>query len=266
MTHKCIHCLKIFSTNYILNKHQLSAKYCLKIQEEKRLTTENKCKYCSSNVLLSELMIHQIICADEKINDLTFQLGVEKEKLILVNSMLEEKIKTSNKEHELTITKLGDKQTMMSNCGNKYISLNSLDLSEDKIKLAVGDYTIDHYNRSCEGMVDWCVNSLLKDENNNLLYLCSDKNRRNFMFKNKDGEVISDSNADKLKKAIKPIINDKLKYCKKEVYTKLGECSDDENEKLDKCVEIHESNKNMGVEFEIELAKKTYKPNEKKTK
>lgn len=55
------------------------------------------------------------------------------------------------------------------------------------------------------------------------------------------------------------MMNDRLKIHKKVNYSKMGDESDDEeNEKSESYIRIHEENKTMGHEFERELAKKTY--------
>src|SRR5205085_1680819 len=72
---------------------------------------------------------------------------------------------------------------------NKYAALvTCFNRSKEKIKSASEKYTIDYYSKKEKGMIDWCVNNLLRDENGNPTYICTDKSRGVFAFK--DGEKI----------------------------------------------------------------------------
>ena len=136
--------------------------------------------------------------------------------------------------------------------------MNCLDLSDERLKKAADNYTFDHYNRAAAGMVDWCVNNVIKD-NDGMLYRCTDKNRRVFTFKTILGDTILDPNATQLKSSLKPILAEKLKGYKKINCKLMGEDSDDDNnEKVDAYLRLHAINKEMGAEFEKELVKKTY--------
>lgn len=281
MSFQCEFCSKCFSSKSSLNTHKSKTKYCLEIQKNKGFISEVKgkelCKYCSREFFKKDnKQTHETTCKhristiqnqDITIMNLTSDLKLANEKIEFYKKLLEEKdsliLKLSSEKSVInntsTSTNCNNQSTSSSSSTKQNIIMGSLDLSVEKIKMAVENYTIDHYNRTSEGLVDWCVNNLLKDENNNLRYICNDKNRRSFQFKSEAGDIVTDPNADKLKLAIKPILNDKLRTHKKLNYSKMAEESDDEDsEKSDVYIKIHEENKTMGVEFEKELAKKTY--------
>ncbi len=93
--------------------------------------------------------------------------------------------------------------------------MNVLNLSSDRIRPAIDSYTIEHYLKGAEGMVEWIVDKVLTDEDGQLLYVCTDKNRKHFFFLNENKEKVEDIKAQKLLAAITPEISDKLKECKK---------------------------------------------------
>lgn len=223
MSFQCEFCTKCFSTKYSLNSHKLKTKYCLEIQKTKGVSVDlrgsEKCDYCDKYFLLKDSRCdHEIICKKKStveysiVNDLNLEIERLKSELKFANekAMI---YKTQSDEKDAMIMKLSiEKSVVNTNYNNttststsnrQNIIIGPLDLSLEKIKSAVENYTIDHYNRTSEGMVDWCVNNLLKDENNNLRYICNDKNRRCFQFKSESGDIITDPNADKLKASVR---------------------------------------------------------------
>ena len=247
----CNFCSKSFSSISSLNNHKNKANYCLKIQADLNRDKENdKNRQYQDQIKKLEF---ELLTAHKEIEIYKMEL-LKKDELITKLS-LEKSIVNNNN----TISNSNNTSTSSSsNSSKNFTIMNSLDLSDEKLRLATDKYTIDHYNRTSEGMVQWCVDNLLKDENDKLTYICNDKNRRNFIYKSTSGEMISDPNANKLKSIIKPALTDKLKTHKKINYNMMADVSDDENEKADECINIHEQNKQMGVEFEKELVRKTY--------
>lgn len=90
------------------------------------------------------------------------------------------------------------------------------------------------------------------------MYKCTDKNRRNFTYRNEAGDIVSDIEAKKLKEAILPIMSTKLKEYKKIKYSELAEIDNDDNTLLDKCNELYIENKELGTKFDRRLVEKTY--------
>jgi len=248
MSFTCNFCAKNFSAKSSLNAHKITANYCLKIQAE--LTQKNtEEKFKSDQLLIKELETN---CIQYRKEIEIYKLEIEKKDKLITKLSLEKSINTTN-------TTTTNNTNSSSNNSRNLTIMNSLDLSSDKLRIAADNYSFDHYNRTSEGMVEWCVDNLLKDKDDKLTYICNDKNRRNFVYKSSTGELISDPNATKLKSFLKPALTDKLKTHKKLNYSKMAEESDDEDSvKSDMYINIHEENKTLGVDFEKELVKKTY--------
>lgn len=218
----------------------------------------------------------RIIEYEEVLNKMSRDLDISNEKVDIYKSMVDNRL---NKTDDL-IAKISLEKSIITNnntsntnnnsnnvssasssTSNKQINniSASLDLSSAKLKEAAGNYTIAHYESAEEGLVQWAIDFMLKDKDGNLLYHCSDKNRRIFIYKSSTGDTIFDPNATQLKQAIGPALLEQLKLHKKSIFAKLNEGSDDDdNSKTDACFKLHESNKTLGVAFEKELARKTY--------
>ncbi|MDD4931401.1 MAG: hypothetical protein PHG66_04650 [Candidatus Colwellbacteria bacterium] len=265
----CIHCSKEFLRKDQRQTHELS---CNQIEiNEYRKTIQTRDDTIAQ--LMNELKI-----SNDKLDLISKDLKISNDKLC--NTLTDLKVANNNveiykkisDEKDTLIVKLSTEKSVVNNtnCNNTSSSSSSsnrqnniimghLDLSSEKIKLAVESYSLEHYNRASAGLADWCIDNLLTDNDNNLQYICSDKNRRCFQFKTESGDIVSDPNADKLKSAIKPMLSDRLRIHKKINFSKIGDESDDEDStKSDLCIQIHNENKTMGVEFEKELVKKTY--------
>jgi hypothetical protein len=84
-----------------------------------------------------------------------------------------------------------------------------LDLSVDKIRAAVeSGFTINHVNNGQKGVADFAIKHMLTDEDDNL-YICTDTSRYVYKYKGTNGEIVKDSGAAKLTKAIYNPIKDK---------------------------------------------------------
>ncbi|MDD4931570.1 MAG: hypothetical protein PHG66_05525 [Candidatus Colwellbacteria bacterium] len=140
----------------------------------------------------------------------------------------------------------------------KNITMNSLNLSQERLESIKDTYTIKHYERGGIGQADWVVDNVLRDNSGNLIYKCTDKNRKNFIYHDENGNIVTDIQAKKLKEAILPIMSTKLKEFKKIKCSELAEQSDDESELLEKYSDLYKENKEMGNEFDKRLVEKTY--------
>lgn len=260
MSFICNFCNKNFVSNATLTKHKSTANYCRKIQselefkhvEQKDKKFQDRIQELELELKFSRKQYQDQIELSQKATEIYKAILLEKDALITKISLEKSIVHNNNIINSNNISN-------SSNNSKHLTIMNNLDLSSERLKLAADNYTLDHYNRSSEGLVDWCVSNLLKDDNDKLTYICNDKNRRTFQFKSSSGELVSDPNADKLKSILKPVLTDKLKTHKKINYLLMSEVSDDEDSiKSDEYIKIHEENKTMGVEFEKELVKKTY--------
>ena len=92
----------------------------------------------------------------------------------------------------------------------------------------------------------------------NKLYICSDKNRKNFIYQDIDGNIITDIRANKLRGIIGSLLESKIKEFKKIKYAKLGDVDDDDNSLLEKCNILYNENKEISGKFFDVLVEETY--------
>ncbi len=102
-----------------------------------------------------------------------------------------------------------------NNTVNNILTMNVLNLSADKIRPVIDDYTIEHYLKGAEGMVEWMIDKILTDEEGKLLYICTDKNRKHFFYLDENKEKVEDIKAQRLLAVITPQIIPKLQGFKK---------------------------------------------------
>lgn len=157
-------------------------------------------------------------------------------------------------------SKLIEKSSSITNntIKGKYINMNSLNLSHERLNSIKDTYTLKHYEQGGIGQADWVIDNVLKDENGNIVYKCTDKSRKNFIYQDDKGNMITDIQAKKLKEAIIPVIGTKLREYKKIKYNELADIDDDNNELLEKCNNLYRENRELGNEFDKRLIEKTY--------
>ena len=78
--------------------------------------------------------------------------------------------------------------------------MSSLDFNNmDKIKNAIENHlTVNHVVDGQKGLAKFMVDTILTDDEGNLLYVCTDASRNMFKYKNSDGEINKDVEAKKL--------------------------------------------------------------------
>jgi len=274
---QCEFCSKELSTKNNLKIHQAKAKYCLE-KQNKKVTPEFSCKYCSKEFNHCHRKDeHENICVVKpfsidfeqrlkKLSDENTLLKMELDKMKDRANIEKEKTdiyeKLFNKDQEFILSqsaKLIDKSgNNITNIKSKYVTMNALNLSQERLHSIKDTYTINHYERGGIGQADWVIENVLKDESGNIIYKCTDKNRRNFIYQDDKGNTVTDIHAKRLKEAILPVIETKLKEYKKVKYSELADVSDDESELLEKCNELYKENKELGNDFDKRLVEKTY--------
>jgi len=181
---KCEYCNKNFTSNQTIKVHK---KNC-KIKNEKERNDEidilKKEKFESSNkILLLEKEIQLL----------------KKENNILENTILE--LKTENKifakDHEFIHKIASQPKTTTTN--NKINVINNIFSQHDKVKeLLDTKLTTNHIVDGQKGIAHFAFNTLLKDDNGNINYFCTDLSRNIFKFQNSEGELEKDIKANKL--------------------------------------------------------------------
>jgi len=137
---ECEYCKKKFSSRGVLNNHQKTAKYCLKLREEKEIISDNySCEFCSNTFSRKHhLENHSKICKHKFYNELQIKLE-ENQKL-----------------HEKDVEKYKENITKLEN----YISK----LEEQNQKLYEKD--VEKYKENITNLEDYI--SKLEEQNQNL--------------------------------------------------------------------------------------------------
>ncbi|MDD4930711.1 MAG: hypothetical protein PHG66_00965 [Candidatus Colwellbacteria bacterium] len=244
--YNCQYCYKEFTRKHNNDNHEI---ICPKKYGVEQFTKEIKDVRESYEKIINVLK-------DENCS-LKIQLEKEKERGEIYYKLF-------SKEHDFSqeqSKKLLEKATSITTTTNikaKNITMNSLNLSQERLESIKDTYTIKHYERGGVGQADWVVDNVIKDESGTLTYRCTDKNRKNFIYHDDKGNIVTDIQAKKLKEAILPIMSTKLKEFKKIKCAELAEISDDESELLEQYSNLYNENKSMGNEFDKRLVEKTY--------
>jgi hypothetical protein len=212
-TFNCEYCHSVFKNSSSLKLHQKKAKYCIKIQKENNemkvncnniLNNKFKCENCDK--LLSSkrnLDNHYSICNNiDKLKVTILKYKIHIEELIKKGEQQEKKIKElENTIERLAINAIHKPTTTNNNTTNNTLNImSSLDFNNvNKIKNLIDDnYNINYAIDGQKGLARFVVDNLLKDENGELLYVCTDPSRQIFKYKDDSGEIKKDVEAKKL--------------------------------------------------------------------
>lgn len=228
----CKYCNKKFVSNSVLKTHIKTAKYCIKIQEEKdseeigmNILEEDgfKCDFCDK-ILNSKrnLEVHQIKCKTKSnldyqkiINDnniLKEKLdkisndNIEKDKIIF---SLKSQLEIYKSDHECIQEIAKQPKTTNNNISNKFLNISPFIIDQKQIKEKIDtNLTRDIFLEGQRGIAELTYNYLLLDEENKCKYICNDPARNVFSYKTEDGEIEKDYKADKITNLIyKDVVN-----------------------------------------------------------
>jgi hypothetical protein len=207
---ECEFCNKIFKTKSSLNKHKNTTKYCLSIQKNNLNLMEYICICEKTFTNKDNFQQHQNICKiktyEDKIKTYEDKINILEKNIVeknLIISNLEGKMFTyqNNQEVIIDIAKQPkNTNTNNTNNTNKILNLtSSLDFDDiEKVKNIIENYNIDYILDGQKGFAKFAVDNLLKDENGNLKYVCTDPSRQIFKYKNNEGLLKKDIEAKKL--------------------------------------------------------------------
>lgn len=296
----CNFCEKTFASTSSLNAHQKKTRYCLDIQKAKGLETKETIYECSkckhnftikekynnhvSNCTFNDIDALNLIIKNEKKNNDVLQkendaYKFEVEVLKRENNSIIELLKQENKDlkSELALERtrssnLLSRQTELlahkksvttinntNNTNNGKIILTASFNAEEMIKKGFKNFTMDD-SKTPKAMALFVKKEVLTDKKGVLLYVCTDKNRHNFRYRNPEGEEISDPNATNLIEQIRLFAKDELhSRCMEVVNYRESEVDDP----LDKMAEAtnacyDQKNKRLGPKFIDHLAEQTY--------
>jgi hypothetical protein len=228
---KCEYCNNVFKSLKTLNQHKRLAKFCL-IKQKKQLI----CEYCNDiSYSDKDFEYHQNHCIiflksknqelEEKIKELQeenkekikelqeenkdilyYQNETEfyKKQIVEKNEQLIEKNNQIKhlQDQIVSITKTAVSKpttTNNNNINNKILNMSVLNLDSENVKNIINNnYNLDVICEGQKGVAKFATNFLLKDSDGNLNYVCTDASRKIFKYKNNDGELEKDINAQKL--------------------------------------------------------------------
>jgi hypothetical protein len=208
---ECKFCNKKFSTMSNLNYHTKNNKKCLEIQ---KIQSDNtSCDFCKKNFTNKALKVHLRTCKIKKEkekddikekNDVIEEkdnLLKEKDDIIeeMKNKILE--LETENKiyKNDHDFVKNMAAQPKTTNNNNKIKIMNNFFDNPEKVKQLVNEkLTQNHICDGQKGVAQFAYDMLLKDDDGNINYFCTDPSRSIFKFQNSEGELEKDIKAIKL--------------------------------------------------------------------
>ena len=213
---ECKFCNKNFTTISNLNYHMKNNKKCLEIQQNQNQNDNNvSCDFCKKNFSNKSLKVHLRICKikkEKEINDIINEkddLLNEKDDLLNEKDVIIEELKnrilkleTENdiykNDHDFVKNMAAQPKTTNNN-NNKIRVMNNFFDNPEKVKQIVNDkLTQEHICDGQKGVAQFAYDTLLKDNDGNINYFCTDPSRSIFKFQNSEGETEKDVKAMKL--------------------------------------------------------------------
>jgi hypothetical protein len=213
----CEYCNTQFKSTSSLNFHQKSAKYCLKIQNKNEIIEEKdkneQCQICMKVFTKKYIFTHIQNSCITNIN--SFIKDLKNESNDLRNKLNEKELELQKKEREIIELKsitnilkndhdcLKDIARQPKNITNNNKILNivtPLNLTNtDQLKTIIDTkYKLDYIFSGQKGIAKFAIDHILKDEEGNPKYVCTDPSRQIFKYKDESGEVRKDVEAKKL--------------------------------------------------------------------
>lgn len=172
--YECEHCGKSFTRQHNLYKHQRVAKYCLRMREEKQLTT---CKFCNQKFKSDHAISHyENECTHTK-------NGSAKESN--QSNLMEMIISLQNRIIDLTERNAKDT--------NNKATIDLQPITDKDLKQYIDNLTLDFILDGGKGYASFAGCYPFKDR-----LICTDKSRRKLRYKNSDGEIVDDGGGIKL--------------------------------------------------------------------
>jgi hypothetical protein len=204
----------MFVNDNSLKNHQRITKYCL-IKQKKQII----CESCN-NISFSQndYENHQNNCITflkskiKELNDENKDIVYYQTETEFYRKQVTEKekqlVEKDNQikhlqEQIVSITKTAISKptttTNNNNINNKILNMSILNLDNENIKSIINDkYNLDVISEGQKGVAKFAANFLLKDSDGNLNYVCTDTSRKIFKYKNNDGDLEKDVNAQRL--------------------------------------------------------------------
>ena len=230
MSFECNFCKRSYATKGSLNNHQRTAKYCIKIQQS--LSEKNSdeieyksfdCKYCkktfSSNFNLNKHIKlcpsyyltlisnkdNEIETKDNEIKELQLKIASLEQQVMTIKLETENRMLREQSERSATAVEEIAKQPRVQQTNNnqKILITSNMDLSNEKMKdIIENSFNANYMIQGQKGVAKFAYDTMLKDEEGRLKYICTDPSRQIFQYKNGEGEIQKDVKAKKLTKAL----------------------------------------------------------------
>ena len=222
---ECEFCKTTLKSLSSLNYHKKTNKKCL---EKQNILTDKfiPCEFCNKTFANKTLKIHLLSCKNKKVkekDDIIEELLKEKDEIIkerddiikerddiieqkdeiieeMKNRILELEVenKIYSKDHDL-VKNMASQPKITTNNNNKIRVMNNFFDNPEKVKQLVDEkLTRDHICDGQKGVAQFAINFLLKDDEGNINYFCTDTSRSMFKFQNSEGEIEKDVKAIKL--------------------------------------------------------------------
>ena len=207
---ECEFCEKNFSSTSNLRYHKKTNKKCqeIQLQQDKEIVFENvNCDFCDKNFTKQTIKIHYKTCKkkiDIELKNLISDKDKEIKKLKKDNKKLQMRIIELEAENKIylqdrdLVQKLAAQPKTTNNDNRIRINNNFFD-NPERIKQMIDEkLTKDYISEGQKGVAQFACKNLLKDENGNMNYVCSDLSRLVFKFYNSEGNIEKDVKANKL--------------------------------------------------------------------
>ena len=228
---ECEFCKTTLKSLSSLNYHKKTNKKCL---EKQNILTDKfiPCEFCNKTFAQKTLKIHLLSCKNKKVKEkdyiieellkeknITDNLLKEKDDIIEEkNDIIEEnrkeilflqnrilKLETENdiykNDHDFVKNLASQPKTnnTTNNNNNKIRVMNNFFDNPEKVKQLVDEkLTQNHICDGQKGVAQFAYDTLLKDDEGNINYFCTDPSRSIFKFQNSEGETEKDVKAMKL--------------------------------------------------------------------
>jgi hypothetical protein len=233
----CEFCNTSFSTKYNLEIHKKRAKKCLLIQNQKTIQSEIikdnfSCSCCNKIFTTNQYKNeHEKKCINkttQKYLLLTKEKEIQelKEQVKDLQNKLASIAELEKKKPTTTTTKNTNVFRINTNIINQ---LAPYDLDKDKIRAIVNEkFTEEHLYDQETGIANFAVKNILTNDDGQLKMVCTDISRKIVSYKDTDGNIYKEPNANTFMETYIPSINTKS-------YQLISSKNDDDMVALAKC-------------------------------
>ena len=258
--HECIFCDSILSSQKTLDRHQKTSKKCLIIQKDPKWINKFREK--------NQLLIKQI----NNINEIKSLEIKNKNELLYSKDITINSLKEQNNEYKIKIKELElwKETTIKELKMNSITNINSNNINSNNninnILLYTPDLSRENIKKVCEminpeilmkedGLASLFVEQIAKDKDGNYGIINTNKKNICYQFKNKNGEIIKDSNGKKSTAIFTELSRNPIKENLKKVENKKNMDLTDYSEIEENAMNENKLKKNIGIKLHIDNVK-----------